>query len=429
MQEYKKFWQNLIVVNGRTRRRDFWVAQLINTSVTCCLYAILFLACTITKQPLFEQREAGFAFSTAGSSVGTIIAVPLALWVGFVTLASIPITVRRLHDVGKPGWVLLLCFFGSLCCGIGAIVLLVFELMPSKEEENQWGSNPKAFEEYNGSASIVAAIVLYVLAFIAMVGGAVAQVFFVGYKTVTENEGVRDAIMNAYDTLQKSIDVTEEDTEYDAIVDAYNTLRNSAHDLEEDTEEKTGAEEDIDAEEETGAEIRVNAEDVVEKVDPNDKRNCIIVVGGKEIGVHVTDYVAEDDIFIYPEDGTPYSYSYYLDKDGLNLKVSCGDSFIQEDTVMDELQFEYDYYKTDSIYEKFIESESGAPIEGSLAGHRVWKCKSAIEDDGSRQNFYVYYVDVGADTLLKEEIDDYNASLTNDEVDKAIVDLIRTLGQ
>lgn len=432
MQEYKKFWQNLVNFNGRTSRREYWVTMLINTSISYLLNTFLFIACTVAKQPLFEQRDNGFFFSTKGSMVGTVIAVPLSIWAVFVIFAGIPLAVRRLHDIGKPGWVLALCYVGSLCCGIGAIVFLVFCFMPSKEEENQWGISPKEFNEYEGSTSIVLSVVIYVLLFILMVGSGVAQVMLIGYKTLAPDPGVRDAIMGAYGILQNSIDTTE-----DVVEEEPDTSDASAWDLYKKMEEveeagiteSTGVQiRDDETDEDTGKEIRVNAEDIIEKVDPNDKRTCVILVGGKEIGVHVSDYVDEDDIFIYPEDETPYSYTYYLDKDDLNVKVSCCDSFIQEDTVMDELQYEYDYYKTDSIYEKFIESESGAPIAGTLAGHKVWKCKSAVEDDGGRQNFYTYYIDVGGDTLLKEEIYDYNAYLTNDEVDKAVIELIRTLG-
>ncbi len=51
---------------------------------------------------------------------------------------SLAVTVRRLHDVGRSGWFVLLVFIPL----IGAIVLLIWEVSPGQPEENQWGANP-----------------------------------------------------------------------------------------------------------------------------------------------------------------------------------------------------------------------------------------------------------------------------------------------
>jgi uncharacterized membrane protein YhaH (DUF805 family) len=62
---------------------------------------------------------------------------------GLFSLASIipslSIAARRLHDIGKSGWWLLI----SLLPLIGVIVLLVFLVMDSTED-NIYGPNPKA---------------------------------------------------------------------------------------------------------------------------------------------------------------------------------------------------------------------------------------------------------------------------------------------
>jgi uncharacterized membrane protein YhaH (DUF805 family) len=52
---------------------------------------------------------------------------------------SLSIGARRLHDIGKSGWWLLIAFLPL----IGAIVLLVFFVMDSVED-NVYGANPKA---------------------------------------------------------------------------------------------------------------------------------------------------------------------------------------------------------------------------------------------------------------------------------------------
>lgn len=51
---------------------------------------------------------------------------------------SLAVTVRRLHDVGRSGWFVLL----ALIPVIGAIILLVWEVTAGQPEKNQWGENP-----------------------------------------------------------------------------------------------------------------------------------------------------------------------------------------------------------------------------------------------------------------------------------------------
>ena len=60
------------------------------------------------------------------------------LFVLATLLPSISITVRRLHDTGKSGWLALLWFIPVL----GAIAVLVFCAMEGEVGENQYGFDP-----------------------------------------------------------------------------------------------------------------------------------------------------------------------------------------------------------------------------------------------------------------------------------------------
>jgi uncharacterized membrane protein YhaH (DUF805 family) len=53
-------------------------------------------------------------------------------------LPSLAVGVRRLHDTNRSGWWLLI----GLVPLIGAIVLLVFFVLPSEPAENSYGSSP-----------------------------------------------------------------------------------------------------------------------------------------------------------------------------------------------------------------------------------------------------------------------------------------------
>ena len=56
-----------------------------------------------------------------------------------VFLPGLAVEIRRLHDVGKSGWMILI----ALIPFVGAIWLLVLFCLDSQPGENQYGPNPK----------------------------------------------------------------------------------------------------------------------------------------------------------------------------------------------------------------------------------------------------------------------------------------------
>jgi len=54
-------------------------------------------------------------------------------------LPSIAVSIRRLHDIGRSGWWLLMMFIPL----IGWIVLIVFYCTKTQEETNKWGMPPR----------------------------------------------------------------------------------------------------------------------------------------------------------------------------------------------------------------------------------------------------------------------------------------------
>jgi uncharacterized membrane protein YhaH (DUF805 family) len=70
--------------------------------------------------------------------------VGIGLLAGVFVLAMIipylSVNVRRLHDIDRSGWWLLIGFVPI----IGAIVLIVFGVQDSQPQDNRFGPNPKA---------------------------------------------------------------------------------------------------------------------------------------------------------------------------------------------------------------------------------------------------------------------------------------------
>ena len=119
MDWYLMAWQKYFDFSGRSRRKEYWMFFLFNLGIGIALLGADLLAGSYSK-------SAGMGLLGGLYSLATLI-------------PNLSITVRRLHDIGRSGW----WFFILLVPLIGAIVLLVFMLLDSKEGSNDYGPNPK----------------------------------------------------------------------------------------------------------------------------------------------------------------------------------------------------------------------------------------------------------------------------------------------
>lgn len=120
-----KFYSNYLNFQGRTRRRDFWLAILAYYIVTIVLGAINGIFNALDLKPL--------AF--LGSGI-------IFLFTLFNIIPLIAMCIRRLHDTGRSGWWYLGCLVGNCLCGVGSIVLIVLHCLDSAPD-NMYGPNPK----------------------------------------------------------------------------------------------------------------------------------------------------------------------------------------------------------------------------------------------------------------------------------------------
>ena len=98
--------------NGRASRQEYWMFFLFNV-----IFAFV----------------AGFVDGFFG------LGFLYLLYVLAVFIPGLAVGVRRLHDVGKSGWFLLI----SLIPLVGAIWLIVLVASKSNPGENQYGTEPK----------------------------------------------------------------------------------------------------------------------------------------------------------------------------------------------------------------------------------------------------------------------------------------------
>jgi len=106
------------VFNGRARRKEFWMFVLINILISIAL---------------------SFVDGVIGTMTASGMGILSLIYALAVLLPSIGVSIRRLHDSGKTGWLLLLAFIPL----IGAIILIVLYVLDSTPGDNKYGPNPK----------------------------------------------------------------------------------------------------------------------------------------------------------------------------------------------------------------------------------------------------------------------------------------------
>tara|TARA_B100000945_G_scaffold63184_1_gene47195 strand:+ start:56 stop:454 length:399 start_codon:yes stop_codon:yes gene_type:complete len=116
--------------SGRARRREYWFFQLFNL----IFFIVIVLGLGLIANALGANESISPEFG-----LNTIIGLLIIFYVLALTIPSIAVTIRRLHDTGNSGWML----FISLIPLIGPIWLFILYVKNSQPGENKWGPNPK----------------------------------------------------------------------------------------------------------------------------------------------------------------------------------------------------------------------------------------------------------------------------------------------
>lgn len=109
--------------SGRARRKEYWVFTLFSVTFSLLLG--------------FADVALGFSRDGGTGPLGAVYSLA-------VLIPSLAVTVRRLHDTGRSGWWILI---GLIPC-VGFIILIIFMVQDSQPGPNEYGSNPKAAEEW-----------------------------------------------------------------------------------------------------------------------------------------------------------------------------------------------------------------------------------------------------------------------------------------
>lgn len=123
MNWYLKVLKQYADFSGRARRTEYWMFVLFNF-----IFGLVAIAL---------DNVLGIAINNIG--YGPIYGI----YTLAVLIPGLAVSVRRLHDVGKSGLMLLIILIPL----IGVIWLLILSLTDSQPGTNQWGSNPKESDQ------------------------------------------------------------------------------------------------------------------------------------------------------------------------------------------------------------------------------------------------------------------------------------------
>lgn len=119
MEWYVKVLRHYGDFKGRARRKEYWMFFL---------YNVLFSMGAMMLDHAFDLTYEGVEYG------------PIYIGYGFgMIIPQIAVVVRRLHDIGKAGWMILVVLIPF----IGGIWLLFMLATNSQPGENQYGPNPK----------------------------------------------------------------------------------------------------------------------------------------------------------------------------------------------------------------------------------------------------------------------------------------------
>jgi uncharacterized membrane protein YhaH (DUF805 family) len=120
MSRFVEALKKYAVFSGRSRRKEYW-------------YFALFVIIISFVLSIIDVLTGAYARTVGVGLLSSIFSLA-------VLIPSIAVTVRRLHDIDRSGWWLLI----ALVPLVGWIVLLGFSVQEGTPGSNRYGFNPKS---------------------------------------------------------------------------------------------------------------------------------------------------------------------------------------------------------------------------------------------------------------------------------------------
>jgi uncharacterized membrane protein YhaH (DUF805 family) len=118
MNWYREVWRKRLEINGRAGRREYWIFAL---------YNFIFAVCAALLDNIFGTNFTDLPYGFL-----------YFLYLLTVLIPSLTVTIRRLHDTDKSGWMLLLLLIPF----IGTIWIFILTVLKGDPNDNKFGPSP-----------------------------------------------------------------------------------------------------------------------------------------------------------------------------------------------------------------------------------------------------------------------------------------------
>ncbi len=160
--------------SGRARRKEYWYFTLMNLIIACCFSSPFFYYYWEAIFNMVHNKiPSDYISEILSNTILNMPAYALGLYIAGVLysiavfIPNLAVHIRRLHDVGKSGWFLLIPYLGilpqlipqigslvylflTLICSLVSLGLMIWFLVlmctDSQVGENKYGADPKAEE-------------------------------------------------------------------------------------------------------------------------------------------------------------------------------------------------------------------------------------------------------------------------------------------
>jgi len=134
MQYYLLAFQKYAQFSGRATRTEYWMFILFDLLIRCFFTLTSVILGYVGESVSSSANTADLPINSFSDIISVIFLASLIY--GLATfIPNIALTTRRLHDIGKSGWLQLI----ALIPVIGWILALVWFCTPSDEGENDYG--------------------------------------------------------------------------------------------------------------------------------------------------------------------------------------------------------------------------------------------------------------------------------------------------
>ncbi len=151
VQAIKNCFSKYCCFTGRARRSEYWWFQVLNWILSCAFSRIFNWKVSKVDEiksqvgeAIFDEEKMAAITAQAESVDSTFMMLMIVFGIVslLILLPALGVAVRRLHDIGKSGWWLLLCLVPFVNF-IFAIVMLIWTIKDGAKEPNQYGASPK----------------------------------------------------------------------------------------------------------------------------------------------------------------------------------------------------------------------------------------------------------------------------------------------